>query len=89
MNVKEFVNVAKRWFGVNTYLNTDVNVFMDDDKTAEFNELAEKTENEFWLDREGNTYCVVNGNRIVLTYDDEKTTMEQVYNDLIHFMKTA
>lgn len=89
MNVKEFVNVAKRWFGVNTYLNTDVNVFMDDDKTAEFNELAEKTENEFWLDREGNTYYVVNGNRIVLTYDDEKTTMEQVYNDLILFMKTA
>lgn len=86
MNVKEFFSVNKRWFGGNNYLNTDVNVFMDDDKTAEFNELAEKTENEFWLDAEGSTYYVVNRDRIILKYDDEKTTIEQVYEDLIKFM---
>ena len=53
MNVKEFIKMSERW-NFCPYLNDDVNVFLDDDRTEVFNNLVNK-----WTDEGETKFYVV------------------------------
>lgn len=91
MNVKEFIKMSERW-NFCPYLNDDVNVFLDDDRTEVFNNLvsrwADEGETKFYVVevKTASEYYVVNkyGYYIKIEGDDK---IEEVYEKLISAME--